>query len=103
MGGAIALFIASLVNAKRIKTPAWLSWIGVISYSLYLLHRLVLSSLEWLADDLGLWATPVWLADTVALSSLTYRLIEAPMVQVGRRLLPQRKSGAIGNRPLIAV
>ncbi|SEF90104.1 Peptidoglycan/LPS O-acetylase OafA/YrhL, contains acyltransferase and SGNH-hydrolase domains [Nonomuraea solani] len=62
---------------RRRRFPAWLPWLGVISFSLYLLHPLLL----YVTPDL-----PLFLLALVPLSFLTYHLIEAPAQRLGKRL-----------------
>lgn len=52
----------------------WLAWIGERSYSLYLMHPLVI---EWLPAAL-------WLPGALVLSAATYTLIERPAIALGR-------------------
>ena len=81
----------------RYTAPAQLvqmfsSWLGLISYSVYLLHPLLLElyrKVAWLRHD-----HPIWLQTVLAVafgivligvSSLTYLGIEQPMQNLGRR------------------
>ena len=81
-GGAFALAMA----LRQRKIPGWLAWLGMISYSLYLVHYtliLVLAPvLTWLGVHLhGVAELPAvagYLALLVGLSWLTYRYIELP-------------------------
>ncbi|MCV6589596.1 MAG: acyltransferase [Marinobacterium sp.] len=79
--------------------PSVLVWLGAISYSLYLLHPLVLYGVErllalWLTLDGRLGVYQLTLVElylintllTVALSALTWRLIERPAIAMGQRL-----------------
>ena len=78
---------------RRVRWPAALTWVGLISYSLYLLHPLIIEvyhHFSWTRHQHSFWLQ-VLLAGgigivLVAVSSLTYLLVERPMQQVGRRV-----------------
>ncbi|MBF8191177.1 acyltransferase [Nonomuraea sp. K274] len=59
--------------------PRWLSRLGVISFSLYLLHPILLYVIPGL--------TPFLLV-LIPLSLVSHRLIEAPAQRLGKRLIP---------------
>jgi peptidoglycan/LPS O-acetylase OafA/YrhL len=88
--GAFALGMA----CRHRRVPRLLAWLGLISYSLYLVHYPLIQLLDpvltWLADHLhGLAELPAvaaFLALLSGLSALTYRLIEQPAQRLGRRL-----------------
>jgi peptidoglycan/LPS O-acetylase OafA/YrhL len=75
------------------KVPAALAWLGLVSYSVYLLHPLVLNAYRAipvlhqthpLAVQILLAAGLV--AVILAASGLTYRFVEGPMQRCGRRV-----------------
>jgi peptidoglycan/LPS O-acetylase OafA/YrhL len=82
--------IGMLVRHHRL--PRVLPWLGVISYSVYMFHPLVLDAFS----DAGLLKGHSWggqiavftmiLAATIAVSAASYYLLEKPMQGVGRRL-----------------
>jgi peptidoglycan/LPS O-acetylase OafA/YrhL len=102
---ALAIFILALARARTglfINGPAAL--LGRVSFSAYLLHVAVLkiiSALPFLRNDLSAtgWRAIVTLtvalivivAIVVAASWCTYRLIETPMIGVGKALIRQRR------------
>jgi peptidoglycan/LPS O-acetylase OafA/YrhL len=101
---AIAIHVA-LPHTARLRAPV-LSFIGRISFSLYLVHALVLDfATSWLAagdvDD------PYRIAGfffiSFAISTLTYLLIERPCISVGRSLCLRIKAIARPGRDLPAV
>jgi peptidoglycan/LPS O-acetylase OafA/YrhL len=77
-----------------------LTWLGAISYSIYLVHPFFL---EWAAHTVSLGARfdpgvfALYILATLALSSLSYRLIEKPSVGLGRAL-SSRLRGDIGQK-----
>ena len=117
-----ALFVASLIfmilacalgNApESIFNNQLVRAFGTVSFSAYILHFAVLHKLPLLLPDIfdvrhvtgwkailtmaELWVVAVPL--TFALSLLTYRLIEEPMIAVGRRLLTPARDKAEARR-----
>ncbi|NRQ39254.1 acyltransferase [Nonomuraea sp. NN258] len=84
---ALVLAVAAfgLAFALRRRTfPRWLTGLGVISFSLYLLHPLVLR------------LTPnpvVFYLVLIPLCLLTYRLVESPAQRLGKRLVRAGQAG----------
>jgi peptidoglycan/LPS O-acetylase OafA/YrhL len=88
-----ALFGLALY-ARRLSIPGWLSWLGRVSYSVYLLHFLVV----YLLHD-SLWAyrdapagpraamLAAYLAALLGLSHLCHRLVELPGQRLGRAII----------------
>ncbi|MEU6785174.1 acyltransferase [Nonomuraea angiospora] len=63
---------------RRRAFPRWLARLGVISFSLYLLHPILLHVIP----------NPVlYFLALIPLSAMTYRLIEAPAQRLGKRLI----------------
>jgi peptidoglycan/LPS O-acetylase OafA/YrhL len=61
-----------------------LTYLGTISYSLYIVHPLLIYTVP---ADLSHWqAVVVQIGGTVAVSAITYRFIEKPAITAGRRL-----------------
>jgi peptidoglycan/LPS O-acetylase OafA/YrhL len=78
---------------RHVRWPRTLTWLGLISYSVYLLHPLVIEvyyHFRWtrlhhpFLLQVLLFAGVV--AVVIALSSLTYLFVERPMQNVGRRV-----------------
>ena len=84
-GGAMAL--------RHVRWPRALTWLGLISYSVYLLHPLVIElfhHFRWTSLHHPFWLqvllAAAFLDIVIAVSSLTYLFVERPMQNVGRRL-----------------
>lgn len=92
-GLGLALFVLG-VTVLKIRV-AWLAWLGVISYSLYLFHPIVFYGLIQLINyfDISVLqgrSLAVYLALATGLSILlawlVYRLVERPSIALGRKL-----------------
>ena len=96
------LLVSALAHAKwRWRSPPlrWLVTVGDASYSLYLIHFVVIWIFVKLAERLG--APPAWTAEPmrfiylafcVWLSIQAYRFIERPMIEFGNRLASRKQS-----------
>ena len=91
--GAVAVTFGFAYALRNRTIPAVLVWLGKISYSLYLLHVIVLFLLPRIVPDLGTRPIGVrvsvglaWLAVVLALAWLAYRMVELPGQALGRRL-----------------
>lgn len=88
----IALFVATLLFWRR--PPDAVVWMGSISYSLYLLHPIVLYPLAWVLTYHVVWPAPLGVGSllvvlgtgSVVLSALSYRWVELPAINLARRL-----------------
>ncbi len=95
---AAATFAAGLAVRNR-KIPAALAWLGLVSYSVYLLHPLVLNAFRatfgahhYPFGIQVLIATAI-LGVVLALSAVTYYAVEKPMQRVGRRFAARPAAG----------
>lgn len=81
---AYALFGVGL-SLRRFSFPRPLRFLGEISYSLYLVHGIVIQVVpRWDGND---WLTLArWLILSIVISALTWRLIEKPFQILGRRV-----------------
>jgi peptidoglycan/LPS O-acetylase OafA/YrhL len=92
-----AAFFLALACRRRLSSAVF-SWLGKMSYSVYLLHMPVLGLLLTLHQT-G-WAFYVALfAGTLVLSDMSYRWIEAPSITLGRAL----EKRLLGRRPTVAL
>ena len=89
---AVLLGIANLDLPWHRRPWRWLIQLGDASYSVYLLHLIVFMFAAPLAAMLGLpwWLCEAWrfgsIALCIALSALTWRFIEQPMIVMGNRM-----------------
>jgi peptidoglycan/LPS O-acetylase OafA/YrhL len=93
-GATFGIGIAYFGGATRHRrVPRWCAWLGMISYSVYLLHPIVFDAYrsfpllhrEHTMPDQVLFFAGL-LAVIIGLSALTYYLIEMPMQRLGRRV-----------------
>jgi len=94
---AAALTFAAGLMLRHRRLPRWLTEIGVISYSIYLLHPVLFQSLDHVIgrpshDDPSILATAMGLL--LVVSWLANRLIEAPAQRLGRAV--GRRLGTAG-------
>jgi peptidoglycan/LPS O-acetylase OafA/YrhL len=94
----LSLILAALtfglgLALRTLPVPSALAWLGLVSYSIYLLHPLLVgiyARMSWTRgyhpfyQQVGLAAG--FLAVLLACCAVTYYLVEAPMQRVGRRL-----------------
>jgi peptidoglycan/LPS O-acetylase OafA/YrhL len=93
-----ALLLAGLtfgagLAGRHLRVPRWLSWLGLISYSLYLVHPLLIEVLYTSVLHGRHYSTldrdgmaVLFVLVTIAVSSVTYLFVEKPMQSVGRRV-----------------
>jgi len=86
IAGAYLLFTLSFV-LRRIQYPSFLLKLGVVSYSLYLVQATVFSVVP--VSRQPYLTVITWFAAIILISFVTYRLIEAPFMGLGKKI--QRK------------
>jgi peptidoglycan/LPS O-acetylase OafA/YrhL len=93
----MSLFLAGLtfvtgLALRHVTWPRFLTWLGVISYSVYLLHPALIEvyrHLTWTAHHpfwIQVLVDALFLVILLAVCSVTYLFVERPMQEVGRRL-----------------
>lgn len=89
---ALAFFGAGMLLRHR-AVPGWLAWLGAVSYSVYLLHFVVIYlTKRWLVPGQdGVWwerslLALGYLAVLLAASWVCYRVVELPFQRLGRRV-----------------
>lgn len=91
-----ALFFIPFFHRTWLPTNNAVSrYLGKISYSIYLLHPLVIAVMTRIFSHSiisGWYLVAVIATGTVALSSLTYKFIEYPMISLSHALRPSRKA-----------
>lgn len=101
VGAAWVTFLAGLALRNR-SMPRVFVWLGLVSYSVYLLHPLVIQAI-WHAAGRDTWglSAPVraaWgvvlLATVLTSAALAHRYVERPAQNLGRRLTARRRSSA---------
>ena len=90
-------FLAGLLLRRR-RFPRFLPWLGVISYSVYLLHFQVLQIIWQVTDEpehIGAPMRLLWLAVFVVavlvIGTLAHRHVELPGQRLGRRVIRMRQ------------
>ncbi|BFU44215.1 acyltransferase family protein [Krasilnikovia sp. MM14-A1004] len=91
---AVAVTFAAAYAVRRRAVPHILAWLGTISYSLYLLHVVVLSQVTRLMPDLAARPAPLrilagaaFLLLALGVAAVSQRMVERPGQALGRRLL----------------
>ncbi len=98
----VGLFISMTSWAKLRWRP--LAWVGLTSYSLYLLHPVIIYLMAWgFAHGLPGAHAPVWAqmlvaaALSVGLAAAAFYAVERPATELGRRLSRARTGGTPGR------
>ncbi len=81
------------MGLRHKRVPGWLAWLGLVSYSVYLLHPIVLNAYRTVPVFHEPHPFPIQvllaagiLAVVLGLSAITYYCIESPMQKLGHRV-----------------
>ncbi|GII62240.1 hypothetical protein Skr01_23250 [Sphaerisporangium krabiense] len=106
----VALAGATFAGAMALRgrrMPRALLWLGLVSYSLYLVHHPLLKlgvqitgDLRWAPPSAQILAAVAFLTLILAVSALSYRYVERPMQNLGRRLATRRVPAAAPRVPV---
>lgn len=82
--GLVLLFSVVLSSdlAQKILMNKFLLWLGKVSFSLYLIHILVLMLLAIIFGKHSIWLTPIV---SLPIAGLTYKFVEEPAIKIGKR------------------
>lgn len=92
----LVLFVMCVKYVKL--NNRFLAWLGTISYSVYLLHIVVVQIMlkvfstyypQWMGFHLSVYVL-IGIGATILLSALVYYAVERPTINLGRRLRPRR-------------
>jgi peptidoglycan/LPS O-acetylase OafA/YrhL len=86
----------------RILNVGWVKFLGVLSYSFYLVHPSVLWAVTSWTRLPGLAQALIGLVLTLAVSLALYWLVEKPAARLRRRLSRLQGAGSAGTRPKAA-
>lgn len=77
------------VLLRHLPVPKVLSWFGLISYSLYLSHPIIINAVPAFDPSVShhaMLTVAAWLACSVAAAAFSYYVIEKPFMQLGKAM-----------------
>jgi peptidoglycan/LPS O-acetylase OafA/YrhL len=83
------VFFGGMLMLRRKEFPRPFVYLGTISYSVYLMHAVVLILVPQIGSGVATFL--LWNVVTLVAASLTYRFIERPAIQLGRRVVAIRR------------
>lgn len=88
------VFAQESQKAKQILGNAFFMWLGKISYSLYLVHAIVLLTMVYTLGRVLYLPITIFLVPFVSLivASVFYKFVERPSISLGRRLSDKMKA-----------
>lgn len=97
-GAFVVCVLQAPTGLQAIFAWAPLRVMGVVSFSAYLWHGLLLANLEWLPFEPGAYARAVVVfAALVAISVVSYLLIERPFLKIGRAAVAPPRSAGVAS------
>lgn len=98
LGYATLLFCAGMALGGRVRVPRAVSWVGTVSYSIYLVHFPL--SVAMLQNPQTYWRDVAICLCVIAFAAwVCWLLVERPSQTVARWLLGLRKREALPDRP----
>jgi peptidoglycan/LPS O-acetylase OafA/YrhL len=98
LGGACLVYAVVAAELNGARFPKVLQWLGDISYSLYVVHYLLM---KWVASFTGLWRispSGVILASialSIGLAAVLHLLVEVPTLNWGRKFRLRRTASTV--------
>ncbi|GIE87791.1 acyltransferase family protein [Actinoplanes regularis] len=86
VAGAVAGSFAIAFLLRNRAFPAFLSWLGLVSFSVYLLHMPVLAVAQHFLRDHPFQLFAAFVVGTLVVSWAAYHLVERPGQELGRRV-----------------
>ncbi|BCJ40359.1 acyltransferase [Actinoplanes ianthinogenes] len=102
VAAAVAGTFAIAFLLRHRAVPSFLTWLGVVSFSVYLLHMPVLVVVTRLLPGRSPVIGPAFVAGTLAVAWMAYHLVERPGQRLGRRVADRLDARFGPDTPVIA-